>query len=224
MRPTRASRICLGKAWRRNRESSGAVVRMDILTSIKDAVTADPKATIALASPFVTVALNRLFTPSVKLFHSVTHGFHYLINEPLKDKDGNEIRPSQSVAVQSISISNAGRVPAKNLEIVFNWKPNYINVWPVRRFQEHIHPDGRYSVHLENLAPKEVFGLELLSVNAEMPNIVTARSEEAESRERNMTSSVELAPWAKGMVLLLMTLGLITLVYVILTIFAFAVS
>jgi hypothetical protein len=88
---------------------------MDMLGSGKALATADPKATIALASPFVTAALNRLFSPSVKLYHSVRHRFNYIINEPLKDKDGNDVRSSQSVSVQSISIANAGRFPAKSL-------------------------------------------------------------------------------------------------------------
>lgn len=197
---------------------------MAIFETIRALATADPKATIALLSPFATYAINRVFSPSVKLFHSIRHQFHYILNIPVNDGNGNQLRPTQSVGVQSVSIFNAGRIPAKSVEIVFNWKPDYINTWPIRKYDEYTHPDGRYSIHLESLAPKEAFGLELLCMNNDLPSIITARSQEAESKARPMILQVQYPVWFNGLVGILMFSGLISTVYAILAVLAFAVN
>ena len=197
---------------------------MDLLDATRSLVTADPKATIALLSPFVTYGINRNFSPSVRLFHSIRHQFHYILNTPIVDESGIQVRPTQSVVVQSLSIVNAGRAPAKGVEIVFNWRPSYVNTWPIRKYEEFDHPDGRYSIHLDNLAPKESFGLELLCVNMELPNVITARSQETESRPRSMMLQVHYSNWFNGIVAALMFSGIIATVYAILSILAFALT
>src|SRR4051812_41192233 len=117
------------------------------------------KELVSLAVPFIAWFLNRQFQPSAKLIKSERQGFVYLVPEPLRDAAGNIIRPSQTVRTATVSVMNTGRTPAKNIEIVFNWKPQFFNVWPLRSFSESLSHDGRFSIVLPDLAPKEEFSV-----------------------------------------------------------------
>ena len=195
-----------------------------MLEKISEFLMFDPKLTVAIAVPFLTFLLNRWFSPRAKLFHSERHRFHYIVQQPLLDAQGSQIQPTQSVVVSSLSLTNAGRVPATNVEITFNWKPQYFNVWPVRPYEERAHPDGRFTVILNSLAPKEVFGMELLSVNLDLPNLINLRSNEAESCEKRMVLQILYPIWIYRLILSIFVLGFMTTVYIILYILDFALS
>ena len=142
-----------------------------------------------LLSIFGTV-FTRAIQPKAKLFHSIRHAFTYIVPEPLRDTTGNIVQQAQTVNVQSFSVANVGKSTAKRVEIVFNWRPAYFNVWPLRHFEELEHPDGRFSVVLDSLAPKETFGMELLAVNKALPIICNVRSEQVESLKKAMIAPV----------------------------------
>lgn len=136
------------------------------------------KELVALLVPLLTWGLNRVFRARAKLQLGNPHGFTFLIQKPLVDQDGKIIAPTQMVQTSSFILKNAGSEPAKSIELVFNWKPECINVWPSRQMTEQVQADGRYVLLLPNLAPGEVMGFELLSVNRDLPKLVIARSEQ----------------------------------------------
>jgi hypothetical protein len=107
---------------------------------------------------------------------------------------------------------------------VFNWKPAYFNVWPLRHYTTLDHPDGRFSLVLDSLAPKELFGMELLAVNRDLPDLCTVRSEQVESLERLMLPQIVYPGWAKAIVAWLMFAGLVTTVYLLLALVQWAVN
>jgi hypothetical protein len=185
------------------------------LGSLGSALALYSKEIISLLVPLAVWFLNRQFQPSARLIHSIRHTFRFLIPEPIRDPDGNIVRSSQAVHVASVSVSNIGRSTAKNVEIVFNWKPAFVNVWPLRHFATRDAPDGRHSIVLESLAPKEVF-VELLAINQELPNICNVRSEQTESVEKRMIPQIVHAPWLLGLVGWLLVAGSIGTVYLIL--------
>lgn len=197
---------------------------MSLVGQIQGLASSDPKVVIAFAAPFLTWALNHFLSPAAKLRHSIRHAFHYIINTPLLNEKGEVVRETQDVQVASISVVNSGRASAKNVEIVFNWKPEYFNVWPIRLFSEKVHPDGRFSVHLDSLAPKEVFGLELLSVNRNLPEVVNVRSEQVESIEKKMIPQVVVSKQIAGLIVIIMLFGVFSLAYFILFVLEFALK
>lgn len=81
-------------------------------------------------------ALNYFFKTKAKLQVGVPHQFTFLIQQPVHDDNGNILTSSQSVKTTSFIIRNAGRESATNVEIVFNWKPMCLNLWPVRHYKE----------------------------------------------------------------------------------------
>ena len=146
-----------------------------------------------LAAVFLSIfgaLFARAIQPKAKLIHSIRHGFMYIVPEPLRDAQGNVVQQTQTVNVQSFSVANVGKSTATRVEIVFNWRPEYFNVWPLRHYEVLGHPDNRFSVVLDSLAPKEAFGMELLAVNRELPAICNVRSEQVGSVKRMMMPQI----------------------------------
>jgi hypothetical protein len=137
------------------------------------------KEIVAFLAPFIAWVLNNRFQNRARLIQSTRHAFTFLIHQPLISPDGKQISPTQTVNTASFSVFNAGRQVANKLEVVFNWKPQHLNIWPSRHYTENTAPDGRFSLSFDNLAPKETIGFELLAVNGQLPAMVTVRSDQS---------------------------------------------
>lgn len=196
-------------------------MELDALASI---VAPYSKEIVALLLSVVGTFSARLLQPKAKLIHSVRHRFHYLIPEPLRGPDGKIISQTQSVSVVSLAVSNTGRSTATSVELVFNWKPPYFNVWPLRHYTILDHPDRRFSLILESLAPKEAFGMELLSINRDLPELCNVRSEQTQSVEKIMIPQMVHPRWIMGLVAWLMFAGLVTTIYLLLVLIEWGVG
>ena len=146
------------------------------------------KEIVALIAPFIAWVFATRFQNRSRLIQSTRHAFTFIIQQPLIGADGKQISPTQTVNAASVSVFNAGRQVANKLEVVFNWKPQHINIWPSRHYTENTAPDSRYSLHFENLPPKETIGFELLVVNSQLPAMMTARS------DQSLASTLPLVP------------------------------
>jgi hypothetical protein len=172
------------------------------------------KELVSLAVPFVTWALARFFRAKAKLILANPHSFTFLVQEPLLDQNGNVITPTQTVRTSSYLLKNTGSETAKNVELVFNWKPRCINIWPTRHITEHIEPDNRYVVMFDSLAPYEFVGFELLTINAEVPALITARSEQCVAKSVEMYPQPIVKPWLSRLLVFLLLVGAGTVIYV----------
>jgi hypothetical protein len=146
------------------------------------------KEIVAVLAPFIAWILNNRFQNRARLIQSTHHAFTFLIQQALIDHDGKQISPTQTVNTASVSVFNAGRQVANKLEVVFNWKPQHLNMWPSRHYTENTSPDGRFSLNFDNLAPRETIGFELLAVNSQLPTMVTVRS------DQSVASNLPLVP------------------------------
>jgi len=95
-----------------------------------------------------------IFRSRAKILWSSPHSFNFLI----KNTD-TEVLPTLLVHTASVFILNAGRIPATDVEIMFNFKPENFNIWPVRSYDTIVNPDGRFTIKLPNIAPKNHFRL-----------------------------------------------------------------
>jgi hypothetical protein len=173
------------------------------------------KETVSLFVPLLTVILSRIFQNRPRLAQSVRHVFTFLIQEPLMDAHGKVLSPTQTVNTASVSVLNSGRVTATEVEITFNWKPQYFNVWPSRSYAEKLAPDGRFSVLLDNLAPREVFGFELLAINRQLPEMVNVRSATAMSVKTPLHLQPVVSRWVLGLVWAMVFMGFATSIYLV---------
>ena len=98
------------------------------------------------------------------------------------------------VHTASVFIQNVGRLPATEVEITFNFPPQNHNIWPVRPYETHTSPDSRYTLKFINLAPKEQFQVELLSI-PQLPAVMGVRSKEVVAKKIEMRPMQVFKPW-----------------------------
>ena len=123
------------------------------------------------------------------------------------------VHPTQTVHTNSFIVLNSGLELSTNIELVFNWKPVCLNIWPPRHFKEYQELDNRYILIFDSLSPGEVLRCEVLSVNTELPNLLTVRSDQCVAQFVNMSPQPVVSSAVSIIVTLLLLLGLATAVY-----------
>lgn len=72
---------------------------------------------------------------------------------------------------------------------------------------------GRWSIILESLAPSEVFGIEIMSINQDLPYLSAMRSDEVAAKLIIMVPQRQYASWIAALIVVLMILGAGTTLY-----------
>lgn len=181
------------------------------------------KEIVALLVPFVTWALNIFFRAKARLLLASPHTFKFVVQEPWLDPQGNQISPTQTIHTRSLLVKNDGKEAATKVEWVFDWKPLCINIWPSRHFEEHTEPDNRYVMIFESLAPTEYFRCEIFSINRDLPNLITVRSNQCVAQTINMYPQPILSNWKRRIAIFLMLAGLVLVVYATINLLQFLV-
>ena len=181
------------------------------------------KEVVALLVPLLTWGLNTLFKARAKLLLASPHTFTFLVHEPQRDAEGNVTRQTQTVQTRSLMVWNGGRETATKVEWLLNWKPFCVNVWPPRNFLEQTAPDGRYSMTFESLAPNEYLGCEILSVNVDLPALLTVRSDQCVAQTVNMYPQPVVENWQRRLGRLFWLAGLGAVVYLTIILVQFLV-
>lgn len=181
------------------------------------------KEIVALLVPIITLMLNSFFKAKAKLQVALPHQFTFIVQQPLLNEEGQQISPTQTVKTNSFIIRNAGRESATKLELVFNWKPMCLNLWPVRHYEEFPQPDGRYVLIFDSLAPGEILGIELLSVNGSLPDLTTVRSAQCVAENINMYPQPIVSTATRRIAATLIVLGIAAFVYLSIVLIQFLV-
>ena len=171
------------------------------------------KEIVALLVPLITWLLNTFLRSHARLHVAAPHRFTFLVQQPLIGAEGKQVSPTQTVNTNSVIVYNSGRDAATKVELVFNWKPMCLNIWPSRHFEEHLEPDGRYVLIFPSLSPGETLGCEVLSVNADLPNLITVRSDQCVAKFVNMYPQPVLTPAKRRIAGFLLAAGLAAVVY-----------
>lgn len=181
------------------------------------------KEIVSLLVPFLTWFLNVGARAKAKLIWTSPHSFVFLVQEPIRDAEGNVLQATQRVCTASIRVINTGRATANKLELVFNWKPQHTNLWPVRHYEQKADQDGRHILIFENLSPKEEIGLEIMSVNADLPALLLVRSAECTAQQVPLMWVRHVPPWKINVARLFMLAGLGVAVYWLIALLQFLV-
>lgn len=181
------------------------------------------KEIVALIIPFITWFLNVGIKAKAKLVWASPHSFTFLVQEPLRDDAGEILRPTQTVCTASIKVINSGRETATKVELVFNWKPHYVNLRPVRHFEEKTDKDHRHILIFDNLSPKEEIGLEIMSINADLPALLQVRSAECTASKVSLSWMLYVAAWKINLARGFMFIGMGTTVYFLIGLLQFLV-
>lgn len=181
------------------------------------------KEIVSLVIPFITWFLNVGIKPRAKLIKATRHAFTFIVQEPIRNANGDVVQPNQRVCTASVQIINSGRDTAHKVEVVFNWKPQYLNLWPVRSYEEKNDGDGRYMLIFENLAPKEEIGIEIMAVNGDLPGLIQVRSAECLAQDVHLMWFVRVSQWRIQLARAFVLLGFGTAIYWLLTLIQFLV-
>ncbi len=175
----------------------------------------------SLVLTLVSAGLVYLFRARVKLLWAIPHGFTFLLqsvpasgSQSQPETNGQQLTvPTDfNVYTGSIIVGNVGRVPASEVEITFNWKPDNYNIWPVRPHDVHISPDTRYTLKFANLAPDEQFQIELISAT-QLPNVLNVRCRECVGKQVGMKPMVVYGPWVIRLFWAFVLLGIAAVIY-----------
>ena len=181
------------------------------------------KEIVSLVVPCLAWILNVGIKPRAKLIWTSPHSFNFLVQEPLRDAQGTVLRPSQTVHTVSIKVINTGRQAAHKVELVFNWKPPHLNLWPVRSYEERSDGDKRHMLIFENLSPKEELGFEIMSINHDLPALLQVRCEECVAKNVPLMWFASVPNWRIKIARVLILLGFSAAVYWIVTLLQFLV-
>lgn len=168
---------------------------------------------VAASLVLLTFLLNRIFRLKAKLIYSVGHSTNLVIDQPLLNDEGTQISAHQLVRTASITVENNGLLPARALEITFNWKPPFLNVWPARQYEEAAGAHNRHTLKMDSLAPGEQFTIEIMAVNAELPLLTSVRSENSVGTLIPMAPARVWPAWLNHTAGALLILGSATAVY-----------
>jgi len=171
------------------------------------------KELISVLTPLAIWSLNYFLKEKAKLVHAKAHQFSFLIQEPLRDPNGILVNPSQTVNTISHLVSNCGKITTKKVEVTFNWKPMYLNIWPIRRFEEFVDKDNRYIMTFDTLTPKETITIELLAINNPLPELLSVKSEDCLGSAIKLQPQQVVAPWLIKIFVILITIGIATISY-----------
>lgn len=181
------------------------------------------KEIVSLSIPILTLIIDRFFRLKVKLLRATPHVYTFIVPEPIFNDQGKIIKESQSVNTVSYLIKNAGSLTATGVEIVFNWKPPCVNIWPIRPFDERNAQDGRYVMIFNNLSPGEIIGLELIAVNRDNPDIVNVRSEQCRAKTIEMYPQPVAPKWKVNLFVFFALLGFGAAIYIVLNVLQFII-
>lgn len=134
------------------------------------------KEIVSILVPLLAWVLNGGLRRKARLIWTEQHSSSILTEENFSDGDEIKSRPTV-VCTRSLYFKNVGSQPAKRVELVFNWRPQCMNLIPHRLYEEKVSPNGKFIIQIENLAPGEWFISDLFSVR-ELPNLVTVRCEQ----------------------------------------------
>lgn len=143
--------------------------------------------------------------------------FTFLISAQLNDS-GVVVQPAGSVHTMSYFIRNDSKEPITGIEVVWNWKPDAMNIWPPRPFAEFIDGDRRYSTRLSSLSPGEDLLFELIAFGAELPRMVSCRCDQSVARHVELNFYERLPSWKQWRIKVLAFIGACTAIYLMLKI------
>jgi len=179
---------------------------------------------ISLGFALLLALIKFLFRAKAKLVWGTPYGFTFLVQAPAATTAPEDtgtpqvpvaVPPASNIQTASIIVQNLGSQPATEVEVTFNWKPNIYNIWPSRTFDVHTSPDQRFTLKFPNLAPGELFQIELISPG-HLPQVMSVRCKECTAKFIPVRPMRVFPNWFNNTAVTLAFLGVAAIIYVVL--------
>jgi hypothetical protein len=147
--------------------------------------------------------LAQFLTPKSKLLCWSPHNFIFNLQQ-------------EKVVLQSnaITVQNVGRLPAVNIEIIHQQKPDFFELFPAVQYQESINSNGEHVIKISSLGPKEWLMVQLLSYKT-TPNLKNVRWEYGQAKWVQIQPQRVWPKWLLIVANVLFLVGLGTLIYLL---------
>lgn len=140
-----------------------------------------------------------------------THVSHLL--PPFTDADGDVTDPKPILNAASFLIKNTGKVPLTEVEVILNFPPQSLNLWPPRPFSKREIEHDRVAISLTTLSPGEEIWFEMVAVNAPVPAALSVRSKETVARLLTLELMPVVPKWRIRALQGLSIFGVVAVVY-----------
>jgi hypothetical protein len=181
------------------------------------------KELIAFGAAAVMALLRYFFRERVKLQWARPHSFVFILPNPaVMAAENTGQQPPQNLPdvnfhTGAVVVANRGRIAASDVEVTFNLKPPYFNVWPVLPYTEEVDVHRRFTMRFRYIAPGEQFQVEMISPNP-LPEVMSVRCKEGIGKMIPMRPMRVFPQWFNYGALMLLFLGVTSVVYMILKI------
>jgi hypothetical protein len=110
-----------------------------------------------------------LLKPKVKLVWGEKNRFLHLIRATDPNQKKTAIHTAHYI------IQNMGRLGAKDVEVVFNYPPTEISVWPQRKYTPETTRENRLIVKFDFIAPREFVEIAVLNLDTDLPDLLNVK-------------------------------------------------
>jgi hypothetical protein len=152
--------------------------------------------------------------PRTKIVWSKTHAYCHTVfqnqasQNPTTPNQAPQPLPPLLVYNEYFVVGNRGRKTAEQIEIVFNFKPQTLSIWPQRNYREMTNPEGRY-----NLAPRENFNVNVLQATSQPPELLAVRTPDRVGKQIRTQVFPVYPNWVLVLVWLMIFLGVCVCIY-----------
>jgi hypothetical protein len=119
-----------------------------------------------------------------------------------------------SVFTQNIFFTNTGRATADELEVIFNFRPFHLEIYPTIPYELKDNPDGRLVFSVSKLNPKERLNIRLLNSHNPLPEVINVRWRGGQGKLINIGPQQLFPKWFNLTIFGLLVLGVITAIYI----------
>ena len=142
------------------------------MNTVLDFLKSLPPSLLPVAITTLIGVIGYFAKPKVKLIWGEKTNFSHI----LRPKKDGEV--PVKVSTSHYIVQNSGRASAKDIEIVFNFAPDEVSIWPQRGYKLENNSEGRLIVKLDFLAPREFVDVFLLSITNNLPELLNVKNPE----------------------------------------------
>lgn len=180
---------------------------------------------LAVLIPLIGFWGRRFSRPKVNLIRSTLHEFTYRheFHEkqyddnyvPLLNEDGTPKTRLVPIIISTgfYALRNDGKLPATDVEVLFNLRPEILNLWPPRQFTDVTADDGRYTIKLSSLAPSEQILIAAMQTRNEIPHLLHSRCNEMVARNILLQPQAVVPRWRAWVSIVFFWFGMGAFVY-----------
>jgi hypothetical protein len=156
---------------------------------------------IATLLTIATTIVLRMIQPRPRVVWGTSHQFAFRI--PRTNAPGGEFL----LHTQTAFLQNIGFGPAEDVEIILNYKPEHLSLWPQLNYTTVTNPEGRFIIKIENLGRREYTAVEMLHSIGEMPTALRVRTSRGECRQVSMAPMQVFPRWFIMLLRMLILVG-----------------